>query len=348
LNRLRNTREVQQNSHKLIKQRKRLQVEVDSFLANVPFVLDTGLPATSTFTVPNGDVDDDTVNIDEESESSESEEDSDGDTPQLGSNPEKALLPLPSHLGPGHFHNPLIAALADEEVHLRIDQASEALQQLRLSLGLKSALFKHSVAPAKSQRTKTRAWRTLNSVDASVRRHAQEYRNARQALVHLRASGSVMDKFPILKKEDLKMSRDVVEENRVGQRSEHVSWIWRLDHESMIGKNAWLQESECLCWRSDNFLNSPGCMSVQRVNWLRAKARHQRWKEEITIVEHEMVWTQLWFKHQIQVWEEREEVARLNLSHGHKVYAAKQVWVWKNFLDDAKTSFMDVLPTTIL
>jgi hypothetical protein len=81
---------------------------------------------------------------------------------------------------------------------------------------------------------------------------------------------------------------------------------------------------------------------------LRAKARHQRWKEEITIVENEMVWMQLWFKHQIQVWEEREEVARLNLSHGHKVYAAKQVWVWKFFLHDAKISFMDVLPTTTL
>jgi hypothetical protein len=124
-----------------MKQRKCLQVEVDSFLAHVPFVLDAGLPATSTFTLLNDDVDDDSVDVDEESESSESEEDSDRDTPHVGSNPEKALLPLPSHLGPGHFPNTLIAALADEEVHLRMDQASEALQQLRLSLGLKSALF---------------------------------------------------------------------------------------------------------------------------------------------------------------------------------------------------------------
>jgi hypothetical protein len=81
---------------------------------------------------------------------------------------------------------------------------------------------------------------------------------------------------------------------------------------------------------------------------LRAKARHQRWEEEITIVENEMAWTQLWFQHQIQVWEKRRQVARLSLSHGHTVYAAKQVWVWTNFLDDARKSFMDILPTTTL
>ena len=87
---------------------------------------------------------------------------------------------------------------------------------------------------------------------------------------------------------------------------------------------------------------------VRRVNWLRARARHQRWKEEITILENEMTWTELWFQHQIEVWDERKQVASVSLSDGHKVYAAKQVWVWKSFLDDAKKSFMDVLAKTKL
>jgi hypothetical protein len=78
---------------------------------------------------------------------------------------------------------------------------------------------------------------------------------------------------------------------------------------------------------------------------LRAKARHQRWKEEITILEHEMKWTELWFQHQIQVWQERKKVATDSLSDGHKVYAAKQVWVWKSFLDDARNSFQKALAT---
>ena len=80
------------------------------------------------------------------------------------------------------------------------------------------------------------------------------------------------------------------------------------------------------------------------MNWLRAKARNQRWKEEIIILQNEMIWTQLWFQHQVQVWEERKRFAAESLSDGHKVYAAKQIWVWKTFLDDARHSFWSVLP----
>jgi hypothetical protein len=80
-------------------------------------------------------------------------------------------------------------------------------------------------------------------------------------------------------------------------------------------------------------------MSVQHINWLRAKARHQRWDEEITIVKNEMIWTQLWFGHQVRVWEERRQAASASMSQGHQVYAAKQAWVWRSFLDDASKAF---------
>jgi hypothetical protein len=33
------------------------------------------------------------------------------------------------------------------------------------------------------------------------------------------------------------------------------------------------------------------------------------------------------------------------LSDGHKVYAAKQIWVWQSFWHDARSSFRSVLPT---
>jgi hypothetical protein len=81
---------------------------------------------------------------------------------------------------------------------------------------------------------------------------------------------------------------------------------------------------------------------VSRVNWLRARARHQRWEEEIEIVKHEMIWTQLWFEHQQQVWERRRRDAAKSMSPGHEVYAAKQVWVWTQFWEDARKSFADV------
>jgi len=56
-----------------------------------------------------------------------------------------------------------------------------------------------------------------------------------------------------------------------------------------------------------------------------------------------MLWTQLWFSHQKRSWEKRQDTACFSLSRGHQVYAAKQVWVWSQFLHDAQKAFNDIL-----
>jgi hypothetical protein len=81
-------------------------------------------------------------------------------------------------------------------------------------------------------------------------------------------------------------------------------------------------------------------LTVQRVNWLRAKARHQRWDEEITLIKNEMIWTILWFRNQVKNWKERSSASRWK-SQGHQVYAAKQVWMWGRFLDNACQAFKE-------
>jgi hypothetical protein len=70
---------------------------------------------------------------------------------------------------------------------------------------------------------------------------------------------------------------------------------------------------------------------VYRVNWLRAKARVDRWSEELTLVKHEMNWTILWFKNQADLWRERSEREDGDLPDGHKAYATKQQKLWKAF-----------------
>ena len=223
-----------------------LQSELDEFLANTPFTVDDLSCSAASFNADSNDIDpgsDDDTDI---SDCNDSDLDADEHASHAGSCPEKAPLPLPSYLDQKHMSNPIIAPLAEEELHLRKSQALEALHQLRLSLGLKSAMFRTSIASAKSQKTKTRAWRSLKAVQAAVSLHAQEYQTAQQGLIRLHASPTVMAQFPELKREDLKMSRDVVEENRVGQRSEHVPWIWRLDGGAIDKNSALLTESEHL------------------------------------------------------------------------------------------------------
>jgi len=79
--------------------------------------------------------------------------------------------------------------------------------------------------------------------------------------------------------------------------------------------------------------------SVYRVNWLRAKARVDRWLEERILVRHEMRWTILWFQNQANTWGERLKSEDPNLPPGHASYAAKQQKLWNAFQRRASERF---------
>jgi hypothetical protein len=85
---------------------------------------------------------------------------------------------------------------------------------------------------------------------------------------------------------------------------------------------------------------------VNRVNWLRAKARYQRWHEEVLILEHEMIWTQKWFSHQKKIWEDRMHQSASGSKPGHRSYAAKQVGIWSEFWECASKEFEKIAKHT--
>jgi hypothetical protein len=72
------------------------------------------------------------------------------------------------------------------------------------------------------------------------------------------------------------------------------------------------------------------------VNWLRAKAAFERATEEDTLVRYEMRWTTAYFNHRAREWQRRKEG---DMSLGHKVYAAKQQAMWKDFADNSRKCF---------
>jgi len=109
---------------------------------------------------------------------------------------------------------------------------------------MKCSVFRTMVSNAKSQKKKTRAWKSVHMATAVVQEHAQSYCLAQHAMVKLNANQSILRRFPPLQKQDLAVSRDIVEENRIGQKSEHLSWIWRLDIGKDHNKDAWMDESE--------------------------------------------------------------------------------------------------------
>jgi hypothetical protein len=72
------------------------------------------------------------------------------------------------------------------------------------------------------------------------------------------------------------------------------------------------------------------------VNWLRSKARHDRWEEEVGTLKSEMKWTTLFFDHEKKVWEER---ALMRGGDGHKAYAFRQAAMWEQFGTESRRIF---------
>jgi hypothetical protein len=66
---------------------------------------------------------------------------------------------------------------------------------------------------------------------------------------------------------------------------------------------------------------------VNRVNWLRAKARWSRCQEQKELVEMEMIWTYLGLSRRSKKWADVKSTG----SSGMQAYAAKQEAVWKSF-----------------
>lgn len=74
-----------------------------------------------------------------------------------------------------------------------------------------------------------------------------------------------------------------------------------------------------------------------RVNWIRAKSRRDRWKEELSVTEHEMVWVLLWFQNREALWKTRaKDVSCRELAP----YAYRQADHWGRMKQVAHTIFM--------
>lgn len=148
--------------------------------------------------------------------------------------PETKALALPSSLAPGEIERLGLDNLAGQEAALRRGQINDALEGLRMALGEKSLLFRTEVRNAKSQKTSLKSWRNVNKQDLVARQHKRAYDRARNALMRLDIDGDYLSTLHAITPEDMKMSGDVTEENRMGQRSSTLAWFWRLEGDSAV------------------------------------------------------------------------------------------------------------------
>ena len=132
--------------------------------------------------------------------------------------------------------------LGKMELQLREGQVNDLLEKLRECLAEKSLRFRTEVRPANSQKKVTRAWGSVHRMDNQIKEIVIMYRTARDAIGEL-GKAADLERFQEIKRSDLKMSGDIVEENRVGQRNSILPWFWRLDRQTKQSCGSY--EKEC-------------------------------------------------------------------------------------------------------
>ncbi|EMD34956.1 hypothetical protein CERSUDRAFT_75291 [Gelatoporia subvermispora B] len=200
------------------------------------------------------------------------------------------MLPL---LLPSQIHQSVSChyILLDYEWQLWEGQAYEALDNLRLHLCLRSYLVTFKNQWVSGQRPTTRARSIINAVQRNINNDAATYRASRDALITLTAP---------LGKSGLETTlRDLVDSNiraitsgemfeTEGHRT--MSWIWKTSGVAGSGDSS-----------------DPDLHDMLHIEWCKARARADRWKEECDLVQEEMRWVLQFFDWQSKHWQARAD-----------------------------------------
>ena len=98
----------------------------------------------------------------------------------------------------------------------------------------------------------TRAWDSVNRTEDQIKQVVVEYGAVQQAICEL-GNDKDLKMYQEIRKSDLKMSGDIAEENKVGQRDSVLPWFWRLDRKQkeIVGNYG----KECKCKNTFKYEN---------------------------------------------------------------------------------------------
>lgn len=264
---------------------------------------------------------------------------------------EQLPLYLPSnvpHLAPSE--------LRELEARLRKAQADDALSTIRrLRRAITGVIaFKRKNVSGMGNRSNTRMQTLFSKFQSKIGLAKQRYRSARAALISLEPEGDWHTTLKELKDEDIRgPNREDDEETdrrkkRTGEGRYQPSWIWMTPGANLSNDGSDIIE----------FGDSV------RVEWAKAKARVERWEEEIRLLCEEMRRVVCFLNWKSKWWDDQRGMRSdtvLAVVRGLDAYASKQAaihsrlasifltqWIPRlNALED-RPSWVTAYPTSIL
>lgn len=238
--------------------------------------------------------------------------------------PEEVKIWLPSQLPPSSRDAMCVPGLPELEFRFRLAQAYDALDLIRRLYGAYQVLLtKNQVHLSASQGTTTKTKALFRNFTLKIDQAAARYRDARTALLRLDPKKPIDRHW----KDNLKeLRRDHIrgparQNDELSESKRQTSWIWQT---SSLKKDAGI--------------NSPELQGIMRAEWCRAKARVQRFEEEVELTVEEMRRTLQFFRWTADRWEKRgrardcEPMLEGATMAGIKAYAAYQASIYRRMV----------------
>ncbi|KAJ7181651.1 hypothetical protein C8R43DRAFT_869903 [Mycena crocata] len=229
-----------------------------------------------------------------------------GEKPQKSRRPEDTILYLPSFFPQAEAEALCIEGLPAEESRLRQAQAVTALRDLRRHLRIRTVAWNFKRKHSAGQAAYTKSQALQSSIEVHIKGAATQYGTARSALLQLRGPGEWENIFQVLKKTDVRgmnertLNREEEEEERrarivqglppdgeeldefgdvvvptvlfqleMGEGKRFLSWIWYTGASGDTTADGKLHDDI-------------------RVEWTKARARADRWREDLILLDEEM------------------------------------------------------------
>ena len=164
--------------------------------------------------------------------------------------PEKKIIGLPSNSDLDVLRENGSGFVLELEADLRMGDMNDTLEKLRVVLGTRSVLMKKTLRGTQGGSGKTRAWAEINKYTRERNLLVRYYLRSRQALQKLGTHPEPLEStYKPIKAIDLKVTEDIVEENRIVQHSDKLPWFWRLDKTELMEDSNVMQECRFMFMR---------------------------------------------------------------------------------------------------
>ncbi|KAI0038056.1 hypothetical protein FA95DRAFT_1506105, partial [Auriscalpium vulgare] len=256
--------------------------------------------------------------------------------------PETIRLYLPSAIPPELRTAGCAPGLVEKELCLRRGDAEDTLHHIRRLLRIRLGLvhYKHIHVDGPGQKANTRARAHIQRLSAKLDRYVARYRATHATLLTLDPDGDWQQQLRPLRNDHVRgprkedniyygMPEELVPkpsmdpkapQNRRSEGRHEIPWIWRV-----------LRHEERDLPRGDDSTTQAEVHESARVDWVKAKARVDRWDEEIqkTVIEMECCIRDLeWRQKQWLSNVDWRGDARPDIVAGLNAYARRQAGVY--------------------